>query len=477
LLGFVSLIFIAIIAACAVSMDSPRPVMVHSGSFAIDPQFIELYNLLGGEDVLGPAISPSFGHGPRKFQYVQAGCLEYNSELPASQAYRLSPLGVELGIREPDVLKPTDGSSLYVNGHVISGSFRAMYEKMSGTRFVGRPLTEVHYNESKRRYEQYFENLGFYETESEPGIVRLMALGAWKCDIHCRSAAPEAAIVELPATGVMVSDPNIAEAVFRLGPVFTGFALTNVYLTPEGYREQIFENVVLAAHTNSPAHVFTLPLAEKLGILPEPLAWQNNSPESVFFVVEDDLGYNILKVFIDYITLHGGLEISGPPIGEASLVRDGVYQQCFRNMCLVYDENSQNPDSKVRPKSLGYHYRNQNYHPSEVGFVESQSHRLFNVRVSEKYPSIFPTQAQELYVHVFEGITPLRDIEPLLQISLPDGTSHSFYFPPTEADGQTSLSLPAIKGQHGTLIPYQVCISSIINESFCLKESFVIVSP
>jgi hypothetical protein len=476
-LSLIALLFVVIFVACAASVDSSQPVRTPEGNYPIDPQFSELYAMLGGKDVLGPAISPSFSDKNRKFQYVQAGSLEYNGELPSSQAYRLSPLGVELGIHEPGVPQPDDPDSLYVNGHVISGSFKKLYERMKGARFVGKPLSEVHYNESKRRHEQYFENAAFYELESEPGMVRLLALGSWKCGTHCRTSPPAHAVVELPAAGVTIADEYFAEAVSRLGPIFTGFALTNVYLTPDGYKVQIFENLVLAARFDSPAHVFTLPLTENLGILPDPLVREKVSDETIFFVVDGDLGYNVLRVFIDFIAMHGGMEISGPPVGEATLVSDGVYRQCFRNLCLMYYENMSGPvERKVRPKSLGYHFRDQNYQPSAVGYVEAQPQRMFNVHVSELHQWISPVEEQEIFVYVFEGITPLTNIEPLLQITLPDGSNQSFYFPPTDVDGQTTLSLPPVGGQNGTLVPYQVCISSIIEETFCVKESFLVVA-
>jgi hypothetical protein len=475
----ISIFFIVcalVLVGCSASGEEIRAVPTQVGAYTVDPLFSEFYQMLGGESVLGPIISRPFTDGTRRFQYVQSGCLEFNSELPSSQSYRLSPLGLELGISDPPVPQPDEQNILYVNGHVIPGDFKLMYEKMGGARFVGKPLTEVHYNESKKRYEQYFENVAFYFSTNEAvNKVKLMAYGAWKCDVYCRLAPPEAAVVDLPAIGVSIAESPFREAVSRLGPEFTGFPLTNAYLTHDGFIVQIFENIVLLANSDTPNRVSALPLTEKLGILPEPPTLPKDTLENIFVPVDGTLGYNVPRLFVDYIAMHGGMEISGSPVSELSFVSDGVYRQCFQNLCLkYYYRDNAGSNRQIRPQALGYLYRDLNYHPSVVGFSESQAIKIINMHVWERYPIISAKQSQEIAVAVFEGTTPLFNIEPLLQITLPDGTSKSIYFPPTGPDGQTFLQLEPVRGQNGTLVPYQVCISSVTNETFCIKESFLI---
>ena len=71
---------------------------------------------------------------------------------------------------------------MFLNGHVIPGEFFAKYNELGGEDVVGKPLTGMIYSPVYRRYEQYFENLGFYRLANAPtGDVQLLAYGSWAC--------------------------------------------------------------------------------------------------------------------------------------------------------------------------------------------------------------------------------------------------------------------------------------------------------
>lgn len=464
-------------AACGTAGEGLDAYLVQEGAYGIDPLFREFYDHLGGEKVLGPPISTLFSHGSRKFQYVEAGALEYNSDLPASQAYRLSSLGLDMGISEPPVPPPGDSSVLYVNGHVISDEFSQQYQQLGGARFVGKPLTELHFNPEKQRYEQYFENLGFYWKESEPSRpVKLLAYGAWKCDQYCRYQPRLDAIVDPgPSEPAGSIEGPFREVVSRLGSDLTGFPLTGVYRAEDGKIEQVYENLVLFSSKEGLPRVSLRPLPEILGISPEPMVEASTMSGMYFRPLQGNLGYNVPQEFVNYITLHGGFEISGEPVGELKMDREGVFRQCFTNLCLEYhlDRNGP-PENRIRPLALGYGYKELNHPPEGTGFEETQSLNTITLQVWEHFPIIAPDQSQEIAVGIFEGSTPLLNIEPVMHLTMPDGALISYQFPPTGPDGHTFIGLDPISAQHGTLIPYQVCISSITDEMFCVKESFVI---
>ena len=473
----VALLFILLTASgCVPDRSSYLLVPTPEGAYGVDVLFREFYDHLGGMQVLGPAISPIFSHENRKYQYVQAGCMEYNLEAAPSERFRLSPLGLELGLAEPAVPAPEQPGMVYVDGHVIYPGFVPLYRQLGGARFVGRPLTEVHYNPDTKRYEQYFENLGFYRMENDPPeMVSLLAYGAWKCDNKCRHQAPLSAQIKLPSLSTSLDEIAFREVVARLGTDFTGFALSEPYLGSDGKLEQVYENLVLFSNPDSPARVSLRPVPEKIGIQPGKMAEDDGVEGMVFWEVESGQGYNIPQPFLDYLAQHGSMEVAGEPIGELHLESDQVFRQCYTNLCLDYHLQSDTPtDLRIRPAPLGQAYLDLHYQPQENAFAETQALRTISLQVWERYQFVSSDQSQEIGSSIFEGKTPLRSIEPVLTLTMPDGSEKSYHFPPTGDDGQTMLRLDPIEAQNGTLIPYQVCISSLSDEVFCVKDSFVI---
>jgi hypothetical protein len=471
---FLAVFFFA--AGCGFEQEQRVLLPTPEGAYSVDPLFREFYEHMGGNNVLGPAISPLFSHENRKYQYVWSGCLEYDMTEPSSQAFRLSPLGLELGVNDPPVSPPSDPGVLYINGHIIPGEFGRLYDRLGGARFVGKPITEMHYNASKKRFEQYFENVAFFWSETDPPeSVYLLALGAWKCDHYCRVAPPSHAVVDLPYNMASKISSHFHDAVSRLGPDYTGFPITGVYIAEDGSIEQVYQNLVLYTHPDNPSRVFLRPLSEYLGILPDPPTVPDETPGFYFYSIEGDLGYNVPQVFLDYITLHGGIEVSGPPITELAFVRDGIYRQCYLNLCVEYHYQSNIPEERrIRLQALGYPYKDLHFDPTSPDFEDTQSLTTISLQVWERQPVIGAQQSQEIAVGIYEGNLPLPNIEPVLQITMPDGSVRALRFPPTGPNGHTYLKLDPIDAPHGTLIPYMVCISSITDEVFCVRDSYVI---
>lgn len=498
-----SLILLAlVVSACDETTGITDPLLMVEHE--VDPAFREFYSLLGGRDVLGPAISPMFPFNNVKYQYTQSVLLVFDPASGYDQRYRLAALGLDMGIIEPAIPRPEDKQVPYIDGHIIDDLFLPLYKRLGGLRMVGRPLTEVHYNPTKGRYEQYFENLGMYWIEGDPvEEIYLLAYGVWKCDASCRHRSPENARIVLPS----LTDEVFHETVTRLGADFTGFALTKAYQTPDGFLEQVYENNVLVQDPSQPGRIFLRAITEILGIKPEPLQPPIQQGGYEFHSIQGKLGYNIPQSLWEYLAKHGGIEASGPPIGEYFQWKTGVWRQCFSNICL---EEHMGPDgsTRIRPSPLGYTYRLLPVLPlgeheplveypepidlpeeSPAGYpaqdqvsipeptVNSTNNNPIgelSMQVWESYPMVSSDQSQEIGVSIFLDNLPLKNVEPDLIVTLPDGREKTYYLYPTGVDGQARMILEPINAANGTLIPYQICVYNLNQEKFCVRDSFLI---
>lgn len=473
------LLLILLVAAGCTGRDKITPSAVPEGAYSIDPLFAEFYNHLGGVKVLGPGITPLFSVDNKSYQYTQASLIEYDPSAPPSQRYRLASLGLDMGIDESPVPAPETPDPLFVDGHYVYSDLLPLYKNLGGARFVGRPLTDVHYNPEKNHYEQYFENVGFYWTEpGNPEAVSLLAYGAWKCDSKCRHIPPMDAIVIIPSFSDTPAGDAFREVASRLGAEFSGFALSVPFKSADGKVEQIYGNIVLVADPSNPARVTLRPVPGMLGIAEQPPVPNSGIPGMYFYTVQEGLGYNVPQPFMDYITLHGSLEVSGSPIGELYMESSDVFRQCFANLCLDY--HLKDPEAlRIRPAPLGYTYKSMFYQPPDEQltmdqFEEPQYLREVSLQAWESYPFVTSSQSQEISASIFENDQPAPEVEPIFTMTLPDGSNHSTYMPATGSDGQTILYLDPIEAPNGTLIPYKVCLLSLANEKFCVKDSFVV---
>jgi len=460
------LILLIFVAAC-----NPVKTKTPTGSdntYPVDTVFTKYYSHLGGEDVLGPAITPVFQNGAVIYQYTVAALMRYDPYAPANQHFQLAPLGLDLGVQELPVPQPTSGDVRYVDGHIIYKDFVPLFDRLGGVSVVGRPLTEVRFNTEKQRYEQFFENLGFYRLDDPASVVRLLAFGSWKCDNKCDFSTPPSSVIAL---ATQVAAP-FKLAISDLGTNFTGLTLTPPYLASDGNLEQVFDNVVMYANPEHPDHYSFRPIPEELGITVEPLSTQSPNPSYVFYPVQDDQGYNVLKDFMSYINSHGGVEISGPPISQIKTLPGDGFRQCFKNICL---DGIRDATGKVvvHMVPLGYNYRDLYYKPS----VEKLNKGLpseISLQIWENSAMLNPTQKQEIGVLVHSGNDPLANAAPVLTITLPDNTEATFDMPLTGQDGESRIKVPPVNAENGTLIPYQVCITSFEGQKFCVRDSYLI---
>ena len=436
-------------------------------SFRIDPLFLEFYNALGGADILGQAISGAEKSDGRIKQYLENASMVFDPQSVDSERFQLEPLGLELNILEAQDVGSAEKEGRIVNGKLVISEFLDIYERIGGARFVGKPLTEARYNADKGRIEQYFENLGFYKLDVESRI-RLMPYGAYICDSECRYREVSAAI---PAKQPILPDPFLMKTL-ELGLEFVGKPLTGLHYASDGMQEVIFENLVLAADPENPGEVRARPLTEKIGNHVQDLVSPQDSPLSEFIEIEGGKGFNVPIFFIDYLEKFGGMQISGLPISEVFSPEVGVYWQCFANLCLQFDLNTDN-DQRLRPVPLGAEYKAKVYDKIK-DFSANQSMEKVDLKVWEKGTFVSAEESQEIHVALYENGIPLKNCEPILIITMPDGSQRKTYFQPSSENGRTSLSLPAIKAPNGTLIAYQICLIDLDGEEHCVGDNYLI---
>ena len=455
-------LLLLLLAGCERGRATPKSP---EGTFPVDPVFQDFYKERGGRNILGPAISPVFTDQEKIYQYTIAGLMMYDRAAPEGQRVSLAPLGREMNVYElPSGSDPQPGER-FEAGYKIFDKFVPLYEQLGGAAVVGKPLTETHKNEAKQRYEQYFENAGFYWLEGDrENAVHLLAYGAWMCRQHCQTGQTGSGRIDLPYSSLQ---PFVEKAAL-LGLDFSGNALSPP-VNQGGQVNQIYQNVVFTADAQNPADVRLFALPEAVGIDREEARAPSPAPDMEFYAVNGTLGYNVPTAFVDYVQAHGGFEFIGEPINHVSRPDPQTIQQCFVSLCLqgVIDDGGE-VAVHVLPLGLEY-FRPEN--PTPIPTLIKVT-----IQVGEETPMISPLQEQEIWAVVMSAQVPVPNIEPELTVTLPDGSEQIYRMPATDEKGESRQVLPPLNAQNGTLVPYVVCVRVENQQEFCVLDSYLIWS-
>jgi len=411
----------------------------------VAPRFREFYLQLGGAERLGIPISPLFAREGREYQYTAAVLMVYDPLASEDQRFSLAPIGRQLGVAEPYLYPELPG------GHEVYPGFRPLYDAMGGAAVLGLPLTEVRYNPERGGIEQFFENVGFYQLETDPPeTVKLIHYGAWLCNVNiCGYVSPDEAVAVLPEVVWQPFDG----AIKRLNPQLVGRPISERRINDDGLIEQIFENVVVVASQDSPGNIRFLPLPGKLGLPVQ--SWSD---------------FEIAPFFEEFLRRSGGLELAGKAVSDLEPQSPEVFRQCFVTLCLDYLPGMPG-ENKVRAVPLGRMYRDRlGAFPTPTPAAEG----MVTLQVFKNYPVVAPTRQQILNVRAYLDSQPLQDVRPELTLMLPGGVIEYRDFPPTDVSGRTSLQLEPIAAPHGTRIDYEVCLTVEQGGQVCLEDYFLI---
>jgi hypothetical protein len=469
-------IFGMLLSACSSGNSS----VSSQTTYQISPSFREFYEKLGGENVLGPAISKSFNLDAYECQYTVGALICVNPQVTDASRLFLYPLGDSMNVREDPAKSPAQSGTLTVDGYTVYDEFIALYNQI-GPQYVGKPLTQAHINYSLQRIEQYFENVGFYRKFNDPaGSVHLLAYGAYHCATDCRyTPLVEASILNVSKAG---QDQPLLAGLSELGDTsILGNPITQPYIASDGMEEQVYENAVVYAPANNLSSARLRPLSILLNIPrsdPGPQKY-NSSDGMVFYATNGSNGYHVPLVFDQFIAAHGGKDYSGEPIDEVFQYQDNVYRQCFENYCLDYI-TSVNGDKTISLAPLGQDYLQQ-ITGSSGGTAQPVvlSSKNVDLQVNQQSDEVSASDQQKIDILVTQkgNQQPATNVSATLTMDLPDGTRFTTDFPATGLDGRSSVLIPAQKKiPNGTILVYQVCLNGIAGDAVCVSNSYLIWS-
>jgi hypothetical protein len=257
-----------------------------------------------------------------------------------------------------------------------------------------------------------------------------------------------------------------------LNPTLAGTPLTNTYINAnDGKQEIIYTNIVVYEDSTGANGLSLRPLPMLLGIPPDPPHQASNITDGIFIATGNGLGYDVPSHFDDYINLNNGYDFIGLPISDYKRINDNLYRQCFENLCLDYHSDEE-PGSQIRPMALGRRYKRQQRESGDA----ANSFAGVTLTVWTSNPLIDSTQAQTIYALVLDGGIPLYNIDLALTVSLPDGSQQTAIFPPTDANGRTSVTISPIAGENADSVIYEVCVDNITDETTpaCVVDDFLI---
>jgi hypothetical protein len=462
-----SLLIILILTACNSSADA-----ANTGTYSVDPTFSDFYKELGGEAILGPAMSPTFKSREVTYQYVVSGLMAYDPNQVTLTRFHFSPVAsTEWGINDLVEPTPSDIDIPYLNGHRIWEEVLPFYNRF-GPEIIGLPITGVKANDEMQRYEQYFEGLGFYRSYADPpGKIQLLPYGSWMCGNNCKyHESNEGKPSNSYSRNYSETEQLFLQEAERLGYEFTGNPLASPTLAPDGNFEMVFENIAMYIDPSDGSKIKLRPLPSLLGIHSDPPTKEIKADWLSFYQQGEGLGYNIPDSFSSYIADHGGVAYAGVPITEYFLSSDEGYSQCFTNLCLEYHPKAPK-QLLIRPHALGIDYNTNGI--TLTGTVTPFDNAI-QLNVWEKYPLIPSGERQIINIAAIQNDAPMSNVKLSLLVTQPEGIVKSYQLNPTGDGGETSIELDPINGPNGTIIQYEVCVVDAITPQICFLRSYTI---
>jgi hypothetical protein len=466
-----------LLASCAESGSKSGAPAQPAHTFPVDSVFKEFYQTLGGQPVLGPAISALEIHENLKCQYVESALMCFNAAATDASRFSLYPLGRDLGIQEASQLRgvSTITPTREVDGYVIYEKFIPLYDQMYGARYVGRPLTNLRINHELDRVEQFFENVGFYQSLSNPNSpVYLIPYGAYLCGGSCSSRLNEYwSIVRANS-----AEQPFATSITRLGgPAVFGSLMLKPTQASDGNIEQVYANAVFYAPHDDASQVRLRPLPLLLNYEITPLVGKISHDQLVFYEIENGLGHNVPRPFDVFIAMHGGHDLAGKPISEVMLLPGkNLYQQCFENYCLLYDPQASDV-MKVRMAPLGKEYVTRFPAPEEAQIHNLFSPQTVSMAVAADKPNIGDNEEQIVRMLVFhtDSKSAIQRVEAYMVLAFQDRPSVRFNFPPTDKNGISSVVIPPQADlANGSRLSFQVCLNLPSEQPICAIDSYLI---
>jgi hypothetical protein len=351
-----------------------------------------------------------------------------------------------------------------IHGYPVPDYIYQYYQQL-GPEVAGKPLTEFRYNAQFNRFEMLFENVGLYVAANDPlHTVRMLPLGIQRAFSERGSGGREEAIPISP--GIIRLFDQVTS---RLGKAVTGNQLVPLAMEENGSATRIFENVVMKVNPETPGRIAWQPLPELLGIPAQKPVPAVKDSRFTFYQLDNLLGHNIPLEFWDFIRNNADLTVTGEPITEIFYgdPEQKIIRQCFKHMCLDYVIAS----GEIRPAALGTDYYRRFY---QAGQQIAGAPASVSIHIWEAQAAIPPDDLQVIYARIAQDNLPVINLQPLLEVTLPDGTRETYQMPASNAEGISALQIPGIQAENSTIIPYQVCLLFVDASRYCVADQYII---
>jgi hypothetical protein len=194
----------------------------------------------------------------------------------------------------------------------------------------------------------------------------------------------------------------------------------------------------------------------------------------VFYATQGDVGYHVPMVFDQFISGHGGMEMAGGPMAEVMYYEKDVPRQCFKNYCLDFHPGTAE-SLQVRMVPLGLEYLKK-LAPANVVPTPQPKLKLV-LTASEQAPQITSQEKQIINVTATEAGTQNLAINVVTEITItmPDATKITNSLDPTDSNGRTSITIPAMPSlANSSMVVYQVCVKDSALAASCVNGSYLI---
>ncbi len=487
-------------SGCASNALAQEPPLAEVFSTNLNPNIIR---------ICGAVISNTFDYEGVTYQYMFNCALSYDPR--RLKPVRLEPVAATFRV---DIVAPTvelmPGENM-VNGYIIWSEVETFLtenrlQNFDPLQLLGSPKTPQVYNQEKKRYEQYFSNMGFYRYENDPpGMLHLIPYGVMRCASECTfdasqvqegdNAVPSLGQFGKPTGEKVVgnTDPPIfRQAVDRMKKGMPGKELGSAEKLKDGTYVKPYTNLWLCVFPSDPKKVIPCALAAWANITKAPPVKESHAPNTVFWATKPGYGYNIPEIVSDFVTLNGTREFSGDPYFEPlSLPGTDDAWMCFQSYCVVYDRITLDPTT-VRFYPLGIYYydmfKKQKVQPvatqvTKQPIATEQPSQLIpgqpiRTEVWDRFPFLQPTQQQVIGIVLHQGDQVMQGVSLRLVVTLPGEIKQTWEMKPTDGNGRSIFAMPLLQAPNGSRIIYEVCTYGLKPNDFCDQDSFTIqISP
>jgi len=211
-------------------------------------------------------------------------------------------------------------------------------------------------------------------------------------------------------------------------------------------------------------------VAQRLGELPM---------VSFYSTEENGDGFHVPILFDDFVSTHGGRNISGAPIAEAVYYDEDTMRQCFESYCLEYQQ--QGGEQIVAMAPLGAWYLDRELKAGRISpaillgkWLKSED---LLIGFGEQWEVLSPETEQFLIVSIqeVENTQPVSGISGKVWLMLESGQVEEFLLPETNSEGISFVTIPSeFASENGAVLRYEIWLHFSSGEDIYHTGAYVV---